>query len=579
MSSRLEINFNQDEVETTGAFARRKVKMKSENSEQQLLNRIHLLSDAGGAVIHVRTREPYRAAIALRKHMTHAGTPYKEWDVINGFRTFTKENYAEIGVSGSVEDFGGAFIHPLNELRNASSAIHSDNEKTHFFAYVDPHPFIENNPIALEMLQQYSVMLPSTNVCLLLITPDQPLPGVPVGTVMVADLPTPTMLELQSVLSRLLESTDDKMFDEVDISEEDMAQICNLGAGLTLSEFEGYVALSIIEASERNAEVLTADDIMTGVADGKTAVVRQSEVLELTHPESIDSVGGMGRLKDWLYSRRDIYSDEAREFGAEPPKGIVLVGVPGTGKSLVAKAASSVFKVPLVRLDLSRVFSKYVGDSESRVRAALDMVESMAPVVLFIDEIDKGLGGIGSGGDSGTSSRVLGTVLTWLQECKAPVFTVVTANKVTGLPPELLRRGRFSQIFSSTLPAPTARREVLAIHLRKRGRDIKAFAEADLKRFDAASEGYVPAEIEEAVKDAFILAFNDDRAKDIEMRFILDSLAEMIPMSKSHAAAINEIVQWAENNAISVEHPAEAATSTGGNMNRVIRPRRGVRNV
>jgi SpoVK/Ycf46/Vps4 family AAA+-type ATPase len=289
--------------------------------------------------------------------------------------------------------------------------------------------------------------------------------------------------------------------------------------------------------------------------------VRQSEILDLSHPEDISNVGGMGRLKEWLLARKDCFSEEAQAFGVESPKGAVLVGVPGTGKSLVAKVISSIFGVPLVKLDFGRVFSKFVGDSESRVRAALKMVESMAPVVLFVDEVDKGLGGSGGSADSGVSSRVLGSFLTWLQECKAPVFTVVTANRVDGLPPELLRRGRFDGVFSVGLPNSEERLEVLAIHLRKRERDISKFKKIDLDMFVGASENYVPAEIESAVKDGLIAAFNDPSAKDLEMRHIVAALKDMVPMSKSHKAAIDAMVAWAANNATPVSHPVGEANT------------------
>jgi SpoVK/Ycf46/Vps4 family AAA+-type ATPase len=209
-------------------------------------------------------------------------------------------------------------------------------------------------------------------------------------------------------------------------------------------------------------------------------------------------------------------------------------------------------------LDFGRVFSKYVGDSESRVRSALKMIEQMAPCVLFADEIDKGLGGSGGGGDSGTSSRVLGSYLTWLQECKAPVFNVVTANRVQGLPPELFRRGRFDKIFSVTMPNPKGREEVLRIHLRKRGRDLDNFEREDIQAFLDASEGYVPAEIEAAVKDAITESFADVAAEDLEMRHLIAAIKDMIPLSKSHASAMEEIKRWAEANATPVEYTEQS---------------------
>ena len=230
--------------------------------------------------------------------------------------------------------------------------------------------------------------------------------------------------------------------------------------------------------------------------------------------------------------------------------------VHNTGKSLIAKAISSELGVPLVRLDFGRVFNSLVGASEQRMRTALKMVENMSPCVLFCDEIDKGLGGIGGSGDSGTSNRVLGSFLTWLQDCKHPVFVMVTANNVTGLPPEMLRRGRFDAIFSTSMPTAAERREVLRIHLKLRDRSIKDFPEDEVQEVVSLSEGYVPAEIESAVKDALVDAFSSD--EEMDMGHVKKALQSMVPLSKAFAAKIQEMNEWAKANAT----PAGRDTST-----------------
>lgn len=556
------------------------------DSEQSLMAELRKLSSAGGSVIQIRTREPVRAAYTLRKHLIGSEDPYREWDAVNGFRVFTRENFTDFRVTtNDKSDFVTALEKPLNELRTPNSAVQAEPDKVHYFVFMNPHLFMNGNAYAIELISQYSAVLPTTNVCLLLITNDAPLPGVPLGETLVADFPTPTASELAATLRRIVEDTLEEQGsypEGSDLTEEDIARIAHMGLGLSQSEFETYTAITLVEGNEDGDESITAERLMAGISKGKTAVIRQSEILELTPTSSIDEVGGMQRLKDWVGQRANAYSEEAKEFGVEPPKGAALVGVPGTGKSLVAKAVASVFEVPLVRLDIARVFSKYVGDSESRMRSALKMVESMAPCVLFVDEIDKGLGGAGGGGDSGTSSRVLGSFLTWLQECKAPVFTMVTANRVEGLPPELLRRGRFDQIFSVGMPTEAARREVFRIHLEKRGRSLKDFTDNEVREFVRASEGYVPAEIESAVKDAITAAFSDPSAKELEMRHLLGALKLLVPMSKSHATAIERIIEWARDNATNVEytdafpanteHGASAQPARQGR--RIIAPRR-----
>lgn len=513
------------------------------------------LSDAGGSVIQIRTREPLRAAAILRKSLQVPGeSNYKEWDTTNGWRTFTPANYTDNKIAGDSMEFLEALAVPISQLRDESSALNSDKAILTYYAFVNPHPFMAENPFSTQYLQQYASILPQTNACILLITPDISLDSLPAGTVLVTEMKTPNVDELATLLDHLLPGEDSADFDAVELDDEDKTKISLLGLGLTWHEFETHVSVAQIEASIANERTLTVDHLMAGVSKGKTEVVKQSEILELYPSDSIENVGGMRRLKDWVNSRALCYSDEAKDFGVEAPKGMVLVGVPGSGKSLAAKAVSSVLGVPLVRMDFGRVFSKFIGDSESRVRSALAMVEAMAPCVLFVDEIDKGLGGIGGGGgDSGTSSRVLGSFLTWLQDCKAPVFVMVTANKVDGLPPELLRRGRFDAIFSVGLPTATERTEVLAIHLRKRDRDIADFSKSEIALFVAASDKYVPAEIESSVKDALILAFNE--GVPMTMAHVITSLNDMVPLSKSYAAQIDAIVAWAAANATPVNYP------------------------
>lgn len=537
--------------------------MNQDHSETALMDRLHTLSSAGCGVIQIKTREITRAAHTLRKHLIGIPVPYYEWDVINGMRTFTLENFEDYRVAGEDLDFHQALLRPLHLLREPTSNVYVQADKTHYYVFVDPHPFIDNNPISTELLMQYASILPETNICVLLVTPDVSFDAFPLGTITTTDFPTPSAGEIIETVSRIVESSsaDRTTFpDGTDVEEPDYREIARMGAGMTLHEVETHTALSVVEASVAGERSLTKERLLAGLASGKTSVVRQSEILELQTSVPLSDVGGMEVLKEWLAARSGCFSEDAAEFGIEAPKGVVLVGVPGAGKSLFAKATASSLGLPLVRLDFGRVFSRYIGDSESRVRAALKMIEAMSPVVLFVDEIDKGLSGSGGGGDSGTSARVLGTYLTWLQESTATVFNVVTANRVEGLPPELLRRGRFDQTFFAGLPTASERVEVLYIHLRKRGRTGRFTAE-ELKSFSEASEGYSPAEIESAVKDALIAAFNDPSASDVGMSHLLGALKQLVPLSRSNAAQIAAILQWGSSNAINVSRPIDTAAA------------------
>jgi AAA+ superfamily predicted ATPase len=546
-------------------------------SAAAMLASLRQFSDAGGCIVQIKTREPLRAAIALRQEYVLRDQPYTEWTSSFGFRKFSSDNFTNHALDGDTTDFLTAFQRPLKDFQTPSSAVCSQQDKVHTFCFLDPSPYIKDNPFVLDLIQHYASFLPVSNMMILLVTSEDPLP-VPAGLTMVTSLHTPTAEELLGLLQPILDRASEGEMSFArghDITPEGALQIAHLGLGLTFLEFEQHVALTVIRVHSRGSDILTLADLLEGIAEGKTEVVRQSDLLELVRSEDMANVGGMGRLKDWISMRRESYSEKAREFGIEAPKGVVVAGVPGTGKSLVAKAVGSALGIPVVRLDIGRIFSKYVGDSEARMRGALSMVEQMAPVVLFVDEIDKGLGGTGGGGggDAGTSMRVLGTYLTWLQDLRAPVFNMVTANRVEGLPPELLRRGRFDQIFSLGLPTATERREVLRIHLSRRGWAAE-FQEASWSQFDTASMEYVPAEIEGAVKDALILAFHE--GKDLGMSHILRALKEIVPMAKSNAVRIAEILQWAANNAVPVsyaEGEKEATAAPTTPRTRLIRPR------
>ena len=512
--------------------------------------------DSGAGVIHVRAQEMLRAAAAIRYQAITDGAIVREWDVVHGVREFNENNVNAAVLSGDGNtDFNDALGAPLTMLH---ADLTSGSGAMKYFVFVGPHQFLENNPQAAHLLLTYCSILPSVDMVLVIITPDIPLPAGIDDAVMSLRLEPPGFSELRDSLHGILET----VVGGTEIDEEGENRICFVGAGMTKGHFETFAALSIIEAARAGETTVTADHIVAGVSVGKTEVINATDILELYPTTSINNVGGLGNLKRWVRDRKSCYSDEAKEFGVSPPKGIVLVGVPGSGKSLIAKSISSELGVPLVRLDMGRVFNSLVGASEQRMRTALKQVEAMSPVALLVDEIDKGLGGIGSGGDSGVSSRVLGTLLTWLQDSEYPVFTIATANNIDGLPPEMLRRGRFDAIFSTTLPNRQERREVLAIHLRLRGRDIDDFPDKDVEQVLDASDRYVPAEIESAVKDALVFAFN--QGDELRMKHVLAALRAMVPLSKTYAVKIDAMMRWAADNATPASLPEDLHSSSTG---------------
>jgi SpoVK/Ycf46/Vps4 family AAA+-type ATPase len=289
-------------------------------------------------------------------------------------------------------------------------------------------------------------------------------------------------------------------------------------------------------------------------------VIRKSGLLEYFAADArLRDVGGLASLKRWLDRRGAAFSEAARKFGLPEPKGLLLLGVQGCGKSLTAKAIAAQWGLPLLRLDMGRIFSGLVGSSEENLRRAIQVAESVAPVVLWVDEIEKGLSGSQSSGvsDGGVSARVFGTLLTWLQEKTAPVFVVATANRIEQLPPELLRKGRFDDTFFIDLPAPAERREILEIHLAKRGRDPARYA---LDLLADRTAGMSGAEIEQAVISGLYEAFAE--GKELEQGHLERAVAESLPLSTTMAEEIARLREWARSRtrpASDGELPARAA--------------------
>ncbi|HLV43460.1 MAG TPA: AAA family ATPase, partial [Aggregatilineales bacterium] len=274
--------------------------------------------------------------------------------------------------------------------------------------------------------------------------------------------------------------------------------------------------------------------------------IRRTEVLEFwPSAETVDDIGGLDILKQWLEQRAAAFTAEARDYGLPYPKGILLVGIQGTGKSLSAKATASLWQLPLLRLDVGRLMGGLVGESEAKTREMIRIAEAMAPCVLFIDELDKGFAGLGSGfvGDSGTSARVFGTILTWMEEKETPVFIAATANSIEALPSEVLRKGRFDEVFFIDLPSERERREIFEVHLsRVRPNRLREF---DLTALAFQSEGFNGAEIEQAIYEAMHAAFNQRR--EFTTEDILRAMAAIVPLSKTSQERIERLQEWAQS--------------------------------
>jgi len=413
-----------------------------------------------------------------------------------------------------------------------------DQVEPALFVFKDFHPFLaKTNYAVIRKLKEIALQLKNSFKTIILVSPVLEIPAELDKEITVLNFPLPTREDLAALLVKIIE--DIKQFKQVKIELEEAGRerLLQAALGLTLGEAENVFA-KIIVKDER----LSGDDVNEVFAE-KQQIIRKSGLLEYyATNETFSQVGGLAVLKDWLQKRAVALTGEARAFGLPAPKGILMLGVQGCGKSLSAKAVSCLWQLPLLRFDMGRMFGSLVGSSEENVRRAIAVAESVAPTILWVDEIDKAFAGAqGSGiSDGGTTARVFGTFLTWLSEKTAPVFVVATANDISQLPPELLRKGRLDEIFFVDLPSREERAEIFGIHLAKRGREASQF---DVEALAACAENFSGAEIEQAVISALYDAFGAKTELTTEQ--ILEALRQTVPLARTMDEQINRLRTWA----------------------------------
>ncbi len=350
------------------------------------------------------------------------------------------------------------------------------------------------------------------------------------------EISLPDEAELEDLLRETLRDVNRDHPIVIDIPRSSLSAIVRNLRGLSRRQAR-QVVIELVSADRR----LDADDVGNALAAKRRSLMLDGPLEYIETPASLDEIGGLRRLKEWLQKRERAHSDAATQFGLSPPRGVLMLGVQGAGKSLCAKAIAAAWQRPLLRLDVGSLYDKYVGETEARLRAALRQAEHMAPLILWIDEIEKAFASAAAqSSDGGLSKRMFGALLTWMQDHDAPVFLVATANDIEALPPELLRKGRFDEVFFVDLPAEEARRDIFAIHLRKRGRDPGQF---DLAAAAAAADGFSGAEIEQAVVSALYDAFASCRPfDDAVLRRAIESSP---PLSITAAERVAWLRQWA----------------------------------
>lgn len=410
------------------------------------------------------------------------------------------------------------------------------------FVLRDLHPILKNphtkdNAPVVRELKNLTRELKRSRKTLVLTSHTLELPAELMEEVTVIDFPLPTVAEINYLIEQLVVPEKLKVSG---LAREQLVKACQ---GLSRARIQRVLAKALAAKQQ-----VDQSDI-EGVLAEKQQAIRQTGILEFfTARESLKSLGGLENLKQWVRMRQDAFTEEARRYGIPNPKGVLLVGIQGTGKSLSAKTIANEWRLPLLRLDSGRLFGGIVGESESRVRQMIQLAEAIAPCVLWIDEIDKAFGNISSGfdGDSGTSRRVFGSLITWMQEKTSPVFIVATANNVRILPAELLRKGRFDEIFFLNLPTEAERQEILKVHLQRlRPSRLREF---DLTLLARLAKDFSGAEIEQVVIDAMNRAFgqgSNGQRRDFTTEDILRAIEETVPLAAIARDQIEALKHWA----------------------------------
>lgn len=504
----------------------------------RVMEDLDLLIRSRYPVIYVLTHEEARLESLLFQLARRQGKQLFTWSATRGLAL--------------VEDGAGGRTPEREALNDPADILQhvAHREASAIFLLRDFHPFLDD-PQIVRQLRDVLGDLKNSFKSVVLCCPRLNMPSELEKEVTLIDFPLPDAQELMDLLGSVCRALAQRNPAAVQIQKQEALALVRAAQGLTLFEAENAFA----QAAVTDGVIDRADVDL--VLREKQQVIRKSGILEFYDTDAgLKDVGGLELLKEWLRVRGKAFSPRARAFGLQAPKGVLLLGAPGCGKSLTAKAIGQSWGLPLLRLDLGRIFSGLVGSSEENMRKALKVAEGVAPAVLWVDEMEKGLAGGASGSsDGGTAARVFGTLLTWMQEKAATVFVVATANRIDLLPPELLRRGRFDEIFFVDMPRPSSREGILAIHLRKRGRDALLF---DLARVAATTAGFSGAELEQCVVEALFAAFDEER--EITTDDLLAAARATIPLSVSSAEILRKSREWAAQRTRAAEAPDGAAT-------------------
>lgn len=473
-----------------------------------------LLLRARYPLIYIPTPEEERVEAVIAQAAKRLGDrAIYIWDFVDGYQ-------------GNPNDVGFGRRNPLQALEFLERV--AENAAA-IFILRDFHRFLDDISVSRK-LRNLSRRLKSQPKNIVILSPQLTVPAELAEVLTVVEFPLPDASEIKTEIQRLLAATGQSLNNKV------LDELVRSAQGLSLERIRRVLGRAIASHGE-----IQAEDVEL-ILEEKRQSIRQTQILEF-YPttERISDIGGLDNLKDWLLRRGGAFTERARQYGLPHPRGLLLVGIQGTGKSLTAKAIAHHWHLPLLRLDVGRLFGGLVGESESRTRQMIQLAEALAPCILWIDEIDKAFSGIDSKGDAGTTSRVFGTFINWLAEKKSPVFVVATANNIQALPPEMVRKGRFDEIFFVGLPSQEERKAIFEVHLsRLRPHNLKSY---DLDRLAYETPDFSGAEIEQTLIEAMHIGFSQNR--DFTTDDILEAASQIIPLARTAQEQIQFLQDWA----------------------------------
>src|ERR1700758_501892 len=523
----------------------------------KVLDRLKVLMDSSTPIVVMETVEETRAVRLVRAACASLNLAAFEWTIATGLARCGTSTISAIETGAFPA--GGYRSGEVNDLAESAKALYDSREPAKMLANLegisieaafilkDLHRHMED-PVVVRRLRDVGQKFATNRRTVILTAPKISIPPELASLVEFLELPLPDRQRLRQIIDEVLVRISKTHTLQRRLEPAGIDNMADNLRGLTEEEAERAISQALV------ARYALCPETVTDVLEAKKSLLRRSEMLDFIEvSDTLAGVGGLENLKKFLAQRRGSWEESARAFGLDPPRGVIILGVQGCGKSMCARAIASEWKLPLVKFDTAAVYDKYIGETEKRIQRVFQVAEGLAPCVLWIDELEKVFAGSGpdsASADAGVSSRLLASFLSWMQDRKAPVFVAATCNNVSALPPELIRKGRFDELFFVDLPNQAERKQIFSIQLAKRKRNPADF---DLDKVAAAAMGYSGAEIDAAVQGALYAAYSDK--KPLSTQLLLEALGQTVPLSTTRAEEIVALRAWAGTRAVPASVP------------------------